>query len=280
MLSKDPRLVELEILSEIERKTYVRLHMSPHMAEEERYGLPYSDFRDLIVHLVIEDFVNGPANLTYGGREGQTMEDLREEEKRKDFKAIIDSQSLYLRPNHKGRLRLWALRDELLSHKQMEPFGIMRSGENWKKDVQVYWAFLTDKEPFSFMLCDLDHFKSVNDNVGHDKGDLAIKLYLQTIQDLTEKAGTAYRIGGDEVLVVLPRKESEAAQDLAEAIQKEIERLFLNMEFLKLHKLKPTTSIGLLTLHSRVEPDVVYQVVDKAVYSAKKKGRNRVEVSK
>ena len=276
MANNDPRLVELQFLSELEAKRYVDFHMHQDTTAWKRFADTFDDFRDLVAHLVLEDYVNGTAEITFKARDGESLEQILAEQRKRTFNAIIDRQRVWLRPNHKGRLRLWALRDELLSHRRLDRFGIMNDGESWRRDLQVAWSFLPAEQPMSLLFSDLDHCKAVNDQLGHLVGDAVIRKYLQTVRDFIEKRGSAYRVGGDEVFVFLPNTDQDSVQKLAESIRTEIESMFFKMPEVSSLSSKPTASIGVVTLKDRIDPERAYALVDKAVYEAKKAGRNCV----
>ncbi len=132
--------------------------------------------------------------------------------------------------------------------------------EAQKTDQQVYVLFL-----------DLDHFKLVNDSLGHDFGDLLLQEASLRLQDCVGKKGTVSRLGGDEFMVILTDVTEKEASSIANDINQRIEQAFL----IHGHELYITTSIGI----SRYPEDgqdrsVLMRNADAAMYAAKDKGKN------
>lgn len=128
---------------------------------------------------------------------------------------------------------------------------------------------------FSIVFFDLDHFKKINDNYGHDAGDYVLK-------DLTALVRTAHlrpkdvfaRYGGEEFVILLANTPAKAALDLAERIRASIEaHAFLYDD----KRLPVTASMGVAELTSTIEAaNTLLKMADKALYTAKQSGRNRV----
>src|SRR5690606_31437521 len=74
----------------------------------------------------------------------------------------------------------------------------------------------------SLMICDIDHFKSINDTFGHAAGDLALQVCSRIIQSNVRQSDVAVRWGGEEFLVILPDCDLEAAAALAERIRRNL----------------------------------------------------------
>jgi diguanylate cyclase (GGDEF)-like protein len=130
----------------------------------------------------------------------------------------------------------------------------------------------------SFISLDLDHFKSVNDRLGHAKGDEAIVETSTTITNLCRRAGDfAFRMGGEEFLVVVCGSSSSEVLKLAERIRKSIETVTISCDDVgQSHQL--TISVGVFshvpTLGSTAE--FYLKQADEALYKAKSSGRNVV----
>jgi diguanylate cyclase (GGDEF)-like protein len=124
--------------------------------------------------------------------------------------------------------------------------------------------------PMSFMMLDVDHFKSYNDAYGHPAGDEALKLVGHVIRETLRGADVAARFGGEEFSILLPQTTSEEAAAIAERIRSNIETA--NFQYRRV-----TASIGIASCSAElcVSTDVV-AAADKALYEAKNTGRNRV----
>lgn len=124
--------------------------------------------------------------------------------------------------------------------------------------------------PMSFMMLDVDHFKSYNDEFGHLAGDEALKLVAKVLRDTLRAADVAARFGGEEFCILLPQTTREEAAAIAERIRGNIERAAFERR-------PVTTSIGIASCSAELclSADLV-SAADQALYEAKRRGRNRV----
>lgn len=129
---------------------------------------------------------------------------------------------------------------------------------------------------FSLAMIDLDKFKSINDTFGHQAGDNVLLTFSAIIRSVLRKTDFCGRYGGEEFLVVLPETDLEAAKVFAERIRVCVEDSFF--PDLK-KKSKITVSIGLAEHRTTEDIEKTISRADEALYRAKNKGRNRVEVS-
>ena len=280
---RDPRLAELQLLADLEGGNK-QVHFSEEAPSEKTYGLGASAFSDLVIHLLLDGVVNGPSALSSAGglgtgtiTEGETpIDDLVQGLLAEHLGDVFKKKWVWLHLNHKGRLRLWGLRDELLSRRKLEPFGILRAREDWERDLDLGFIFMPPGSVLSVVFCDVDHFKDVNDKLGHAAGDEALKFCFQTIKDTVERVGEAYRYGGDEVVILLPNVGEEKARLLAEEIRGRVEANFPAGEKYAALTSRPTLSIGSATFTVRCDPNAATRAADSLVYQSKREGRNRV----
>ncbi len=130
----------------------------------------------------------------------------------------------------------------------------------------------------SCIMADLDHFKSVNDNYGHAKGDEVIKLLAEILHSNTRKIDLVGRYGGEEFCVVFPGLSSKEAFVVAERI-----RIRMKDESIKRFSQGPkvTASIGVASIFDNPEtPANLNNFADEALYTAKESGRNCVSIWK
>ncbi|MFE8069668.1 GGDEF domain-containing protein [Marinobacteraceae bacterium S3BR75-40.1] len=129
------------------------------------------------------------------------------------------------------------------------------------------------KEPLTLILCDLDHFKSVNDNYGHLFGDQALADIGEVIKRSVRTSDQCFRYGGEEFAVLLPHTDAKAAEAVAERIRETIERHAIAHQS---GPVKLTVSLGLAELGKSSDPNVLIHDADAALYEAKRQGRNRL----
>lgn len=126
--------------------------------------------------------------------------------------------------------------------------------------------------PVSILLLDIDNFKQINDNRGHDAGDKTIKEVANIIMNNVRASDFCGRIGGEEFAVLLCNTTLQNACDVAEHIRKAI---FLNAIEFSNHTIQVTASIGASTGLKTI--DQLLKSADMAMYQAKRLGKNRVE---
>jgi len=125
-------------------------------------------------------------------------------------------------------------------------------------------------EPFSLLMFDIDHFKAVNDQYGHDAGDRVLVEMVRLSMDTIRQSDALARWGGEEFMVLLPQTDGDMAYTLGERLRKHIARhTFIGAGHL-------TVSVGVTSCGSGDTIDSLLKRVDEALYSAKESGRNRV----
>lgn len=131
---------------------------------------------------------------------------------------------------------------------------------------------------FSLCMLDLDHFKMVNDQYGHDAGDLVLKAISEIITQELRESDISGRIGGEEFALLLPDTELNKAGELSERLRMKIEQLTVKLRTGESVKL--TASIGVAEYASSMELSTdMLRLADKRLYQAKDNGRNQVSVS-
>lgn len=136
--------------------------------------------------------------------------------------------------------------------------------------------FIPHRNPLSFILIDIDHFKRFNDKWGHQAGDAALKTVSRTAAAFFSGVGCVARYGGEEFAIAVPSVSLKEASKLAEEFRK-----FVGMtecEF-KGQQLKVTVSVGVAELKAKETADELIHRADKALYAAKGNGRNCIQIS-
>jgi diguanylate cyclase (GGDEF)-like protein len=124
-------------------------------------------------------------------------------------------------------------------------------------------------EPIALVMCDVDHFKTVNDEYGHDRGDTVLKEVAYVIRRSLRSFELVYRLGGDEFLIVLPGAPFETAVGLAERVRGAI------MDA-RPGGLELSISLGVACAREQIAFEPLFRAADEALYRAKRDGRNRV----
>jgi two-component system, cell cycle response regulator len=131
-------------------------------------------------------------------------------------------------------------------------------------------------KPLSLLVCDIDHFKKVNDTYGHDVGDLVIKGFADVLKRVKRDTDAVGRFGGEEFVVVCEETDERGAEQLAERIRTELSAVKFHSE---LGPFQVTCSIGVAPFGSAGQAwEQLFKATDEALYASKRGGRNRVTV--
>ncbi|MEA5577419.1 PleD family two-component system response regulator [Anabaena sp. UHCC 0451] len=168
------------------------------------------------------------------------------------------------------QLQLFALLDGLTGVANRRKFDEYLNLE-WQKLAR-------EKLPISLLFCDVDFFKNYNDTYGHLTGDDCLKQIAQTIKlSVKRPADLLARYGGEEFAVILSNTNNQGAIYLAENIRQKVYDLKIPHSQSRVDDFV-TLSIGVATILPDVviSPDTLIEVGDKALYTAKAQGRNRI----
>ena len=149
---------------------------------------------------------------------------------------------------------------------------------NYAIELEVKKSKLLET-PLSLVILDLDHFKAVNDNYGHDAGDSVLK----DMAELVRKSGIREqdifgRYGGEEFVILLPQTNLKQAYEIAERLRQLIGKYHFIYES---RRIPVSASIGVADHHRGVINGMdLFRRADRAVYTAKKNGRNQVQLFK
>lgn len=125
------------------------------------------------------------------------------------------------------------------------------------------------------LMCDLDHFKRINDSLGHAVGDLVLRHFATVLKSQLRRSDTAGRLGGEEFAIILTGADQQAAADFAARLQNRFAGQPLIHDE---REVKVTLSIGVALMQAdSAGQEQVLRASDDALYRAKEKGRNRVE---
>ncbi|MGE5628861.1 MAG: GGDEF domain-containing protein, partial [Solirubrobacterales bacterium] len=125
----------------------------------------------------------------------------------------------------------------------------------------------------SIIIADIDYFKNVNDTFGHEDGDVVLREFADLLRSNIRKTDFVGRWGGEEFLVICPSTKLEEAEDLANRIREKVELYQFTVPS------RQTASFGVAELQTGEDTRSLFIRADKALYSAKSLGRNRVEIN-
>jgi diguanylate cyclase (GGDEF)-like protein/PAS domain S-box-containing protein len=183
---------------------------------------------------------------------GQIVRDLTQERRREDALRLSEERTHVLREQ--------AMRDPLTgAFNRRYLLDYLRSSVDRSGTVAA-----------SLLAVDLDHFKEVNDQAGHDVGDAVLVAVARLAQKLSRDADRLFRVGGDEFLMYLPGVDREAAAAIGDRLREAVQRA-------RIPEQRPVTvSIGVAQLRPEDSVETWIQNADGAMYAAKRDGRNRV----
>ena len=128
----------------------------------------------------------------------------------------------------------------------------------------------------ALVLADVDHFKQINDSLGHEAGDEVLKLVAEVLREVVRTTDICARIGGEEFCTIVPETGIEGAVELAERIRSNLESSSVKW---REHDLRVTASFGVATYTAGTGQqlrDRLFETADRAMYRAKADGRNCV----
>jgi len=133
--------------------------------------------------------------------------------------------------------------------------------------------------PLSLLLLDIDHFKQVNDQYGHQTGDLVLNYLGHLLLDAMRSSDIVARYGGEEFIIIAPNTPGHIALNLAERLREHVanHKLVLSGKPTERLEINVTASIGVADLDPRIDSaEQLVHLADMALYRAKQDGRNRV----
>ena len=167
-----------------------------------------------------------------------------------------------------------SLESYMLYNEAMEdPLTGLRNRRGLHAHYERRIATLRIYEKASIIMCDIDHFKHVNDTYGHNAGDEVLKYVANLLQSSIRIDDGAFRWGGEEFILLLPHKSTSEAVVLAERLRSLIEDSVITFEGTDI---KITMSFGVSEINPELTTEENVEAVDAKLYYAKEHGRNRV----
>jgi diguanylate cyclase (GGDEF)-like protein len=189
------------------------------------------------------------------------------------FKSLLARERAALANLAEREVELERVNKQLIEDSRRDPLTGVGNRRALAGDLPLLDQLHTQQgKTFAFALCDADHFKAYNDRFGHLAGDQALRMIAATIGGALRAGDTAYRYGGEELLVVLRDVTATEAMAVAERVRAAVERAAFP---------HPESEAGVLTVSIGVaagdsETGELLARADAALYDAKRLGRNRV----
>jgi diguanylate cyclase (GGDEF)-like protein len=134
-----------------------------------------------------------------------------------------------------------------------------------------------ERQPLSLMLADVDFFKRINDEFGHDAGDRVLRRLAELMQQALRESDVLARWGGEEFLALLPASDTDQARQVAERVRQAVASVQIDIGG---QLLQVTMSFGVAGLEPALDAETDLQSAtlraDRALYTSKQNGRNRV----
>jgi diguanylate cyclase (GGDEF)-like protein len=185
------------------------------------------------------------------------------------LRALADASAIALRNAE--------LVDRLRAQATIDPLTGCHNRRGFDEILSVEFARARRyNRPLSVVLLDIDHFKHINDDFGHEVGDHALQRIGRAVRHTFRATDSACRYGGEEFALIFPETGKEEAFRLAERLRLLIEQLPPNAEVPR----SLTASFGIASFpDDAVETAELLRAADRALYQAKARGRNRVELA-
>lgn len=159
---------------------------------------------------------------------------------------------------------------------QHDPLTRLPNRSSLEQAIKVAVAEATPDSPISILYIDLDNFKTVNDTLGHDAGDLLLISVADILRRATSPKDLAVRHGGDEFAMILKDCGAADAIERSEQILSQVEKITLPVGSSR--EIHTGASIGIIEVSQVAPVEEILKRVDSACYAAKANGRNRVEL--
>lgn len=172
---------------------------------------------------------------------------------------------------------VWALESAELHHRGeaiLDPLtGLLNRHALLPRFTEISHQARLSGQPVCLLLCDVDGFKTVNDEHGHDRGDAVLRDVAYVLRKHLRSFELVYRLGGEEFLILLPGIDIPQGVELAERLRSTVEEA-------RPTGIGVTVSLGVSgACGEGVEYDSLFKAADEALYDAKREGRNRVAVA-
>lgn len=191
-------------------------------------------------------------------------------------RAVVDEDELVLEGIIIDITDRKLLKDELSERATRDALtGLLDRGEGTRLLDEEIVRARRYQRPLALLWIDLDHFKQVNDKMGHMAGDAVLRGFSQLLSSKVRQVDLVSRFGGEEFVVVLPEMDATQAQQSAERLRQLVESMPLQLEGGRSVSLTMSVGVAIFPDHGADAPQLI-AAADRAMYQAKAAGRNRV----
>ena len=174
-----------------------------------------------------------------------------------------------------SQLNIEGLNNQLTEMSRVDGLTQLYNRRYWQERFQSLYRLAKRRESANTaVMLDIDHFKAVNDNYGHQAGDKVIQALAQIIKKLVRETDLAGRYGGEEFAIILADASGDGAMQVAERIRKAAEATEVTHDG---QSIRFTVSLGLAEFSTAFHNEMQWlDIADQALYEAKENGRNQV----
>lgn len=211
------------------------------------------------------------------------IEDVKHDTKRIKRDELISMFSSFqnkifdeLKQADEAILKLKLEIDRLERESNIDPLTKMYNRKALMADIEDVLSHGKEKNlNFNLLIIDIDDFKHVNDNFGHIAGDKTLIYLSKLIQNSLRKGERVYRFGGEEFIIMFNRVSQKSALEISKRLLKDTRESKL---FYQGKNINLTLSAGLTKHKKEDDAETIIERADSALYEAKSKGKNRVEI--
>ncbi|MGZ4277450.1 MAG: diguanylate cyclase [Solirubrobacteraceae bacterium] len=156
--------------------------------------------------------------------------------------------------------------DDMRHLAEHDPLTGLRNRRDFEQRIEDARA----RGPMALIVCDLDHFKRINDSLGHEGGDAVLRRFAAVLRRTMRQQDTPTRLGGEEFAIVLPGTDADGALAAAERLRRSVRDAFAEFE------LPVSVSVGVVASTDEIDsaPELM-RAANRALYAAKRLGRDR-----
>ncbi|WP_437546090.1 diguanylate cyclase [Sorangium sp. So ce367] len=188
---------------------------------------------------------------------------------------LIIGQPVTLRIGHRGRVRLSELEQQLKTGRDRDETGLLWAKRHIETDLAIALLSASTEASLSVVFLDMNGLKAINDTYGHSGGDEAIRAFFQAVMSTLGQHGEAYRNGGDEAVVILPRTTDDGAGRLLGAFVRQLGKEVLRLGESRVEVALTASCGSVSTTNPAGNAKALLKRADEVQYRAKNKSKEQ-----